>query len=114
MSDKKVSVKFRIWINSDDLKLLGKGRVELLILIDELGSISKAALTMKMSYRQAWQMVSEMNERANEPFVDKRMGGKSGGGAILTPAGKRAIDEFSRFETRVYDFILSESKKLSL
>jgi hypothetical protein len=28
---------------------------------------------MKMSYRQAWQMVSEINERSNSPIVEKKL-----------------------------------------
>lgn len=29
-----------------------------------------------MSYRQAWQMDSEINERSNSPIVEKKIGGK--------------------------------------
>jgi molybdenum-dependent DNA-binding transcriptional regulator ModE len=44
----------RIWIEIDDEKLLGHGRVELLERIHASGSIRQAALQMKMSYKQAW------------------------------------------------------------
>ncbi len=50
--DKKISVNFRIWFFSDEEKLLGKGRVELLEKIKTTGSITNAAKAMKMSYRQ--------------------------------------------------------------
>lgn len=112
MKNKEVNIKFRIWFNSNGEKLLGKGRVELLELIKESGSISSAATEMKMSYRQAWQMVKEMNERANEPLVEKHMGGKSGGGSYLTEAGEKAIKSFHELEQKVKIFIDSEAKKI--
>ncbi|MCC6721025.1 MAG: LysR family transcriptional regulator [Bacteroidia bacterium] len=113
-NNKKLSVSFRIWFFSGDEKLLGKGRVELLQKIDELGSISNAAKSMKMSYRQAWQMVEEMNDRAKIPLVEKKLGGKSGGGAVITNAGKNTIKLFNDFENKVAQFIKEESKLLSI
>ena len=80
---------------------MGAGRVRLLELIKSYGSITKAAKEMKMSYRQAWQMVQDMNEHAASPLVDKILGGKGGGGAIITPTGEKAIALFHRFEEKI-------------
>lgn len=113
MNKKKYHVSFRIWFFSDNEKFLGRGRVELLERIQQKGSIAKAAAEMKMSYRQAWQMVKEMNERANEPLVEKTLGGKGGGGAKLTKAGEKIIETFHEFEKKVFDFVESQSKKIS-
>lgn len=112
--EKKYNVQFRIWLFADEEKLLGKGRVELLVRIDETGSISSAAKAMNMSYRQAWQMVSEMNERASKPLVEKKLGGKSGGGTILTETGKKAIRIFYDLNNKVKVFIQEETKNLKL
>jgi molybdate transport system regulatory protein len=113
MSKQNVTdVDFRIWFFTEGEKLLGKGRVELLSRIDETGSIYKAAKEMKMSYRQAWQMVQEMNERASNPLVEKKLGGKGGGGAFITDAGKKAISAFQEFHNKVKTFINKESKDL--
>lgn len=109
---KQYKIGFRLWFYAGEEKLLGKGRVELLERIDKTGSISKAAKEMKMSYRQAWQMVEEMNERGNEPLVEKQLGGKCGGGTIITQAGKRAIQNFHELENTVAAYIEAESKKL--
>lgn len=110
--NKKYTTTFRIWIYSEGEKLLGIGRVELLERIKATGSITQAAAGMKMSYRQAWQMVTEMNERAKTPLVEKQLGGKSGGGAKVTIAGEKAIEEFYKLEKKVKAFIKEESKKL--
>jgi molybdate transport system regulatory protein len=112
--DRKTDVRFRIWFYAGDEKLLGIGRVELLERIRDTGSITHAAKGMKMSYRQAWQMVTEMNERSGSPLVEKQLGGKTGGGAIVTEAGEKAIKEYHEFESRVDAFIKAEAKKLKL
>lgn len=110
----KHSVQFRIWFFVNDEKLLGKGRVELLERIDATGSITNAAKAMNMSYRQAWQMVSEMNERSSKPLVEKKLGGKSGGGAVVTETGKKAISIFYELNNKVKAFIQQETKTLKL
>ncbi|MCO5274972.1 MAG: LysR family transcriptional regulator [Flavobacteriales bacterium] len=105
--------KFRLWIYAGDEKLLGPGRVEIMERIHRTGSIQKAALEMGMSYRQAWKMVTEINERAGQPYVEKHLGGKGGGGAIVTEAGLKAIAEFNRMEQRIRERIEAEFKKTS-
>lgn len=67
---------------------LGPGKLLLLQKIEELGSISAAGRSMKMSYRQAWALVDQLNTAFKEPVVHSQTGGKSGGGAQLTDFGK--------------------------
>ena len=67
---------------------LGSGKLTLMSKIDELGSISAAGRAMKMSYRQAWALVDQLNTSFQEPVVVSQTGGKSGGGAHLTEFGK--------------------------
>lgn len=105
----KYEIDFRLWVFSDGEKLVGKGRIELLERIQKTGSISKAAQEMKMSYRQAWQMVKEMNERANSALVEKKLGGKEGGGATLTKEGEKTIQQFNEINQKVNEFIQSLS-----
>lgn len=42
-------IKFRLWVFQGSEKFLGVGRIELMELIDETGSIAGAARRMKMS-----------------------------------------------------------------
>jgi molybdate transport system regulatory protein len=80
-------LKVRVWVERDGRKVLGRGRVELLRLIDRRRSISAAAREMGMSYRRAWGLVRDMNEAAGGPLVAVTTGGPGGGGAALTPGG---------------------------
>jgi molybdate transport system regulatory protein len=67
---------------------LGPGKLMLLQKIDELGSISAAGREMKMSYRQAWGLIHQLNGAFREPVVRSQAGGEMGGGARLTEFGK--------------------------
>ena len=70
---------------------LGPGKVDLLALIGETGSIREAAERMGMSYMRAWSLIRIMNERFREPLVDAVRGGSRRGGATLTPAGRSVL-----------------------
>lgn len=109
---KKYALRIRVWIDEDNGPFLGIGRVILLEKIKETGSITSAAKAMKMSYRQAWQLVEDMNKCANSPLVEKISGGKKGGGAMLTKAGENAIQEFRNIEQELNTIIESKSKTI--
>lgn len=46
---------------------------------------------MGMSYRRAWLLADEINRMFREPSIFTRHGGKSGGGAGLTPFGETLL-----------------------
>ena len=98
---KKYTVGFRVWINEQEGHFIGLGRVRLLEHIRETGSITHGAKAMKMSYRQAWQMVEDMNSRSDKPLVEKVLGGKGGGGAIITDTGERVIKLYYQVEEKI-------------
>ncbi len=109
---KKYKVEVRVWIEETEGAFLGIGKIWLLENIRKTGSITNAAKEMKMAYRQAWQLVEEMNQRAESPLVEKLLGGKGGGGAKLTEAGERAIAVFYEIEKRIKEFALKETQNL--
>jgi molybdate transport system regulatory protein len=111
---KKYSVGFRVWINEEHGHFMGLGRVRLLENIIEAGSITRAAAAMKMSYRQAWQMVEDMNSRSEKPLVEKILGGRGGGGARVTEAGEKAIRLFYKLEEDVAKLSKKLSEKIKL
>lgn len=110
--NKKYSIEVRVWIEEAEGAFLGIGKIWLLENIKKTGSITNAAKEMKMAYRQAWQLVEEMNQRAESPLVEKLLGGKGGGGARLTEAGERAIEVFYEVEKRIKEFAQKETQNL--
>jgi molybdate transport system regulatory protein len=87
---------------------MGPGKAQLVALIAETGSISAAARRMGMSYRRAWQLVEAVNGSFNQPVVLTAVGGKRGGGAIVTDFGKRLIERYHAMETKASDAIASD------
>lgn len=91
----------RIWFEHDDLTLMSWSKATMIELIDELGSISAAARSMKFSYAKAWRMVQELNRMGREPMVINKTGGKAGGGAMVT---EEARDHARRFKELCAEF----------
>jgi molybdate transport system regulatory protein len=77
---------------------IGPGKIRLLELIGESGSISAAGRTMKMSYRRAWSLIDELNGYFRRPVVATQLGGTRGGGAVLTEAGHDLIASYRAIE----------------
>ncbi|MDD2468431.1 MAG: LysR family transcriptional regulator [Desulfobulbus sp.] len=103
-----LNIKGRLWIENDGTTYLSWGRVVLLERIGEYGSVSAAAKSMKMSFSHAWHLVEDMNTLAPEPLVEKQAGGRQGGGAWLTEAGKLAIVDFWKLVARFQSWIDQE------
>lgn len=92
--EKTKTIRLRCWIDIDGKKFFGPGPYELLSLIEEHGSITEASRKMEMSYKKAWDLVSNLNKKGKTPFVNLQKGGDKGGGASLTPTGKKVIKEY--------------------
>lgn len=97
----KKSLRVRCWIDVDGEKFFGPGRVELLQRVGKTGSISKAAKSMDMSYKKAWEMVDDLNAKGNKPFVVLHKGGKKGGGAELTDSAKKLLAAYSKLDKQL-------------
>ncbi|RSK24788.1 LysR family transcriptional regulator [Hymenobacter metallilatus] len=102
----------RLWVETADDRYMGIGRLELLTLIQEHGSISKAAQEMGMSYKRAWDLVSSLNTQSAKPLVHTQTGGKRGGGAEVTPEGQHLIQEFRELQERFQAFLAAEAVRL--
>ena len=89
-----------IRIDFDDEGRLGPGKVALLERIAQKGSISAAGRSMNMSYKRAWDLVSDINRSFFEPLVAAQTGGKAGGGAALTARGEELIRHYRAIERK--------------
>jgi molybdate transport system regulatory protein len=79
-------------------RALGPGKIRLLEAIEMYGSISQAGRTLGMSYRRAWVLVDDMNNCFYDPVIEAQSGGARGGGATLTPLGKRLVERYRAIE----------------
>jgi molybdate transport system regulatory protein len=107
-----LQVRAKAWITVGDETFLAHGRILLLEKIRELGSISAAARSIKMSYRRAWWHIETMNRLARKPLVETAVGGRGGGGARLTPEGEAAVVLYRKIDGRARDFQEHMGKEL--
>jgi molybdate transport system regulatory protein len=97
-----MKVRTKVWIDDDhDRVIFGSGRARMLEAIDRLGSMNKAAKEMKMSYRAVWGRIKSTEERMGAKIVTASPGGGKGRGSILTPTGKRLLEEYRLLKDRI-------------
>ena len=106
-----IQLRGALWMVADGYNLGGSGRIRLLSLVDEHGSITHAAKAMKMSYKAAWDAIDHMNKIAGEPLVERIAGGKGGGTTYLTERGRQLIANFRLFEQEHRGFVDQLSQK---
>lgn len=94
-------------LNSLDKTFLIEKRIKLLRLIDQYGSISKAAKEVPISYKAAWDAIDAMNNLAEQPLIITQKGGTNGGGSILSDYGKEMLKIYSVLETKHKQFLES-------
>ena len=70
---------------------IGDDRIRLLEAVDAHGSISSAARHVGLTYKAAWDAIAAINNLAERPLVIGRIGGRAGGGAVLTEDGRRFL-----------------------
>jgi len=107
------TVEGHIWIEGPEGTFLGVGRITLLERIREFGSITRAAKSLQMSYRKAWELVESMNRQSPVALVTAAAGGKNGGGATLTPAGEAAIETFRKLDAEFRVFRERHGNKIA-
>jgi molybdate transport system regulatory protein len=78
---------------------VGVGKVELLEGIARTGSLSQAAREMRMSYRRAWLLLEDMNLSFDQPVARASVGGRGGGGVVLSSFGTRLVAGYRRLES---------------
>ena len=107
--EKTLYANGRIWLEIDGEKVLGPGRVELLERIQASGSLRQAALQMKMSYKQAWDMINHLNLHVGIPVLISHRGGKGGGRAEVTEQGQILIEQYYILQQKFRDFLALNS-----
>ena len=97
--DKKIDATLAL--RSDGRLLVGRDRITVLEAVAKHGSISQAAKATGFSYKGAWDAVTAINNLLPSPAFVLKAGGRSGGGAEVTPEGLRLIEAFHRLEERL-------------
>ena len=90
-ADKNPGVRTKLFVANETI---GIGKIRLLQLVGETGSISAAARQMGMNYRRAWFLIDSMQSGFADPLLLTERGGKGHGGASLTQLGAELINRY--------------------
>lgn len=89
---------FSLWIMSEDgNKVFGIGPYNLLLLIDKLGSLNKAAKEIKISYTKAHDILNRAEKELNIKLLEREVGGAKGGGSTLTDEAREIMAKYESF-----------------
>ena len=91
-------LKYKIWIeNSEGLKLLGDGKLNLLKAIKETGSLKTAIEKVGYTYRTTWNDLKKIEQRLGFPLIKTSRVGANKGSSELTEKGEQLIIIFDSF-----------------
>lgn len=95
-----MKLKVEIYFCDDDgEKFFGEGPYRLLRGVEELGSLRAAASDMGMGYTKAFHLIKRAEEQFGFPLTQRKIGGKGGGGSMLTPAAKELLMRYEGYKT---------------
>lgn len=98
-------VRTKTWIeNSNHDLLFGKGKTEILELIEEKGSIAKAAEEMGLSYKKAWTHIKILQQNIADELVVPQKGGGGKGGTTLTPKAHALVKNYRRLQKDIESY----------
>ena len=93
----RIRAGHRVFFHEQGEPLFGPGTFDLLVLVDETGSLHQAAKLMGMSYNKAWRAMRQAEDHLGLKLMTRRTGGPDGGGSVLTDDGHRLMERFRAF-----------------
>lgn len=107
-----VGVAGTVTLCKSNQEFLGDDRIRLLEMIDEHGSITKAAKAVGISYKTAWDTMDAINNLSEKPLFVRMAGGKSGGGTRLTEDGRELIRKYRIIQEEHEKFLATITKRV--
>ena len=94
----ELKAHYKLWLSLKNGEgILGDGKWLLLRTIEEVGSISKAATKINISYRKAWGDLKKIEDLLGIPVIERHRGGQAGGSSVLTDDGIYLIKAYTKF-----------------
>lgn len=111
----RLHVKTKTWIENHEGELLfGKGKTEILELIEQEGSISKASEIIGMNYKKAWTHIKILQKNINDTMVQTKQGGGEDAGTTLTPVARDFIKNYRQLQADIENYANERFKELFL
>ena len=95
-----MKIAYKVWLDNDG-KAFGDGPYELLRRVKKTKSLHRSAYQMGMSYSKAWHLIQTLEERLGFPLLERKVGGRSGGGSQITPKARDLLKHYRQFRKDV-------------
>jgi molybdate transport system regulatory protein len=112
MAEHQFHIRSALSVELGSTTLASRRWIDLLAAIDSTHSITAAAKAVGLSYKAAWDAVDAMNNLADQPLVERSVGGKGGGGTELTVRGRQLIATFRAVEAENARFIAAVNTRV--
>ena len=86
-----------LFLDDNGEKFFGEGPARLLRAVEETGSLRAAAMSMDMAYTKALKLMKHAEEALGFSLITRTTGGKTGGGSLLTPAGRQWLQQYESY-----------------
>lgn len=96
--DKELHLKLTVRLYTDDnQRCFGPGIATLLERVREHKSLRSAAASMGMAYSKAWRIIRTAEGVFGCKLLSSSIGGKGGGGAVLTEEARRLLSAYDAY-----------------
>lgn len=89
----------------------GPGVNQLLLLVQETGSLRHACKSMSLSYSKGLRLIDKIEQVYGHKVIIRQPGGKDGGKSILTAEGEALISRYEAFAKEAQDEVDAVFKK---
>jgi len=104
-TNSQLFLRTKTWIENGEGQLLfGKGETEILELIEEEGSIAKAAERLGMNYKKTWTHIKILQKNIADQLVIPQKGGGGSGGTTLTPKARELVRNYRQLQQEIEEF----------
>lgn len=84
-------------------RFFGEGPYRLLLLIEQTGSLRSAACEMGMAYTKACKIIQRAESNLGYSLIERKTGGKGGGGSCLTDQAKELMHQYELYKTKCHE-----------
>jgi molybdate transport system regulatory protein len=96
--------RHKVWFTLGNSFLMGPNYFRFLRAVDETGTIRQAGRAVGWSYRTCLNRIRRMEQVLGRRVLETERGGASGGGARLSPEGRRLLIIFERWQAAMSGF----------
>lgn len=97
-----VRIGFSLYTDQGE-RFFGEGPYQLLRGVRELGSLRAATQRMGMAYTKAFHLVKNAEAALGFPLIQRTIGGRGGGGSVLTPRAEELLERYEAYRTACGD-----------